>query len=58
MIKLMEIVGARCSIKDDRLTIDGSTVNNPEAPYDLVKTMRASLVMDMLRPHFYMKKID
>ena len=42
MIKLMEIVGARCSIKDDRLTIDGSTVNNPEAPYDLVKTMRAS----------------
>ena len=42
MIKLMEIIGARCSIKADRLKVDGSTVNNPEAPYDLVKTMRAS----------------
>ena len=42
MIKLMEIVGARCSFKDNDLLIDASTVNNPEAPYDLVKTMRAS----------------
>ena len=42
MIKLMEIVGATCSFDDDVLEIDGSTVNNPEAPYDLVKTMRAS----------------
>ena len=42
MIKLMEIVGARCSFNDNHLMIDASTVNNPEAPYDLVKTMRAS----------------
>ena len=42
MIKLMEIVGATCSFEDDVLEIDGSTVNNPEAPYELVKTMRAS----------------
>ena len=42
MIRLMEIVGARCSFKDNHLLIDASTVNNPEAPYDLVKTMRAS----------------
>ena len=42
MIKLMEIVGAKCSFKDNHLMIDASTVNNPEAPYDLVKTMRAS----------------
>ena len=42
MIKLMEIVGATCTFDDDVLEIDGSTVNNPEAPYDLVKTMRAS----------------
>ena len=42
MIKLMEIVGAICSFEDDVLAIDGSTVNNPEAPYELVKTMRAS----------------
>ena len=42
MIKLLEIVGAKCSFDNGFLTIDGSTVNNPEAPYDLVKTMRAS----------------
>jgi UDP-N-acetylglucosamine 1-carboxyvinyltransferase len=42
MIKLMEIVGATCSFKQNCLKIDSSTVNNPEAPYDLVKTMRAS----------------
>ena len=42
MIKLLEIVGAKCTFDNESLTIDGSTVNNPEAPYDLVKTMRAS----------------
>ena len=42
MIQLMEIIGAKCSFKNDRLVINASTVNNPEAPYELVKTMRAS----------------
>lgn len=42
MIRLMEIIGAKVTFSDGTLTIDGSTVNNPEAPYDLVKTMRAS----------------
>ena len=42
MIKLLTIVGADCSLEGDLLTIDGSKANNPEAPYDLVKTMRAS----------------
>ena len=42
MIKLMEIVGAKCSMEDNCLKIDAVSVNNPEAPYDLVKTMRAS----------------
>ena len=42
MIKLMEIVGAKCSMEGNRLKIDADSVNNPEAPYDLVKTMRAS----------------
>ncbi len=42
MIKLLEIVGAKCTFHNGSLIIDGSTVNNPEAPYDLVKTMRAS----------------
>ena len=38
----LEIVGAKCTFDNGLLTIDGSTVNNPEAPYELVKTMRAS----------------
>ena len=42
MIKLLNIVGADCNLEGDLLTIDGSKANNPEAPYDLVKTMRAS----------------
>ena len=42
MIALMEIIGAKCSFENNILNIDSSTVNNPEAPYDLVKTMRAS----------------
>ena len=42
MIRLMEIVGAGCSYDKGRLEIDASTVHNPEAPYDMVKTMRAS----------------
>ena len=42
MIKLMEIVGAKCSFEKGSLKIDGSSVDNPEAPYELVKTMRAS----------------
>ena len=42
MIKLMEIVGAKCSMEGNCLKIDSDSVNNPEAPYDLVKTMRAS----------------
>ncbi len=42
MIKLLNIIGATTNLDNDVLTIDGGTVNNPEAPYDLVKTMRAS----------------
>ncbi len=42
MIQLMEVVGANCILDNNALLIDSSTVDNPEAPYDLVKTMRAS----------------
>ncbi len=42
MIRLLDIIGAATDLNDDILTIDTTTVNNPEAPYDLVKTMRAS----------------
>jgi UDP-N-acetylglucosamine 1-carboxyvinyltransferase len=42
MMKLLDIVGSKTSFRDNSLEIDSSNVNNPEAPYDLVKTMRAS----------------
>ena len=42
MIRLLEIIGAKVSLNENTIEIDSTTVNNPEAPYDLVKTMRAS----------------
>ena len=42
MIKLLEIIGAKCDFINGNLKIDATSVDNPEAPYDLVKTMRAS----------------
>ena len=42
MIRLMEIIGAVCEYENGTLTVDGSIIDNPEAPYELVKTMRAS----------------
>ena len=42
MIRLLEIIGAKVSFKNNSLSINASDVNNLEAPYDLVKTMRAS----------------
>ena len=59
MIRLMEIVGAACSFENGKLSIDGSTVNNPEAPYDLVKTMRASFyVLGPLLARFGVVKVS
>ena len=42
MIQLLEITGAKTSFNNGSVTIDSTGVNNPEAPYELVKTMRAS----------------
>ena len=42
MIRLLEIVGANIVFNGNTLEIDSTNVDNPEAPYDLVKTMRAS----------------
>jgi len=42
MIKLLEIVGANVEFTGNTLEIDSTNVDNPEAPYNLVKTMRAS----------------
>ena len=42
MIRLLEIIGAKCSFSDGKLIVNSSNIDNPEAPYELVKTMRAS----------------
>ncbi|MCY4000891.1 MAG: UDP-N-acetylglucosamine 1-carboxyvinyltransferase [Bacteroidetes bacterium] len=42
---VMRITGASVQCMDRKLTIDASRVDFPEAPYDLVKKMRASFYM-------------
>jgi UDP-N-acetylglucosamine 1-carboxyvinyltransferase len=42
MASLVEITGAEIKLDFPKMTIDSTGVNNPEAPYELVKTMRAS----------------
>ena len=41
-LKLLNLLGANSSFENHSLTIDGSNITSLEAPYDLVKTMRAS----------------
>ena len=44
MLRVLENLGARCSLgADHRLTVDASELGTLEAPYELVKTMRASI---------------
>ena len=45
MISLIEECGAIIKFTDNTLSIDSTTCNNPIAPYNLVKTMRASFYM-------------
>ncbi len=48
MIKLLEIIGAKIEFADGVLKIDTIGCDNPVAPYEVVKTMRASF--DVLGP--------
>lgn len=45
MGRLIENMGARVKHDGHAATIDTSDINNPEAPYELVKTMRASVLV-------------
>ena len=46
MLELLRALGARADwTEDDTVVIDGGTVSNPEAPYDLVRKMRASFMV-------------
>ena len=42
MAKLLKIIGAELTFENGVMEIDATNADNPEAPYDLVKTMRAS----------------
>ncbi len=43
MAHLLRIIGARVQFEDHQMEIDTRDANFPEAPYELVKTMRASI---------------
>ena len=45
MIKLLRILGAEAELQDGTLIIDSSGINKWVAPYELVKTMRASVLV-------------
>lgn len=45
MGKLLTHLGARVEREADRVEVDTTDINNPEAPYELVKTMRASVLV-------------
>ena len=46
MVSLLARLGAHCDVQElDRLHLDTRTVNNTYAPYDLVKRMRASVLV-------------
>ena len=44
MVKLIQNMGVSVVRDGDRITLDAGALDKPEAPYDLVKTMRASVL--------------
>ena len=50
MLELLRALGARAEwVGAHSLVIDGAPVSNPEAPYDLVRKMRASVLVGASR---------
>jgi UDP-N-acetylglucosamine 1-carboxyvinyltransferase len=45
MLKLLRQMGLRVEQEGDRLVLNGSAISHCEAPYELVKTMRASILV-------------
>jgi UDP-N-acetylglucosamine 1-carboxyvinyltransferase len=45
MLKLLAQTGLKVAQDDERVTLDGSAIDKLEAPYELVKTMRASILV-------------
>ncbi|MEK9719653.1 MAG: UDP-N-acetylglucosamine 1-carboxyvinyltransferase [Quisquiliibacterium sp.] len=45
MLKLLAGMGVRFAHQGDRVELDASRVDSPDAPYELVRTMRASILV-------------
>lgn len=45
MLKLLRQTGLRVEQSDDKVTLNGGAIDKLEAPYELVKTMRASILV-------------
>ncbi|MDF1874320.1 UDP-N-acetylglucosamine 1-carboxyvinyltransferase [Sulfurimonas sp. SAG-AH-194-I05] len=45
LLKLLTNLGATCDFRDDRVVVDTSTITETKATYDIVKTMRASILV-------------
>ena len=59
MLRLLEIIGCTIKHEEKSIIIDTTKCDNPEAPYDLVKTMRASFyVLGPLLSRFKYAKVS
>ena len=59
ILKLLAQTGLKVSQDDERVTLNGSNITSLEAPYELVKTMRASiLVLGPLLARFGQAKVS
>ncbi len=59
MLRLLEIIGCTIKREEKSIIIDTTKCDNPEAPYDLVKTMRASFyVLGPLLSRFKYAKVS
>ncbi len=45
LLKLLSNLGATCSFEEDRVVVDTSPLTETKATYDIVKTMRASILV-------------
>ena len=59
MLRLLEIIGCEISKESESIVINSINCDNPEAPYELVKTMRASFyVLGPLLSRFNFAKVS
>ncbi|MEA3229213.1 MAG: UDP-N-acetylglucosamine 1-carboxyvinyltransferase [Campylobacterota bacterium] len=45
LLKLLSNLGAECDFREDRVVVDTKALNKTKATYDIVKTMRASILV-------------